>query len=140
MRDGLIELIANADTYDKYNCELCEKGDDACCRCYAERLSDCLLANGAIVPPCKVGEEIWVIEREDGEAIDVLACMFLAQSKGCVIATSYINDYDLDETIEYHINKTQYNLDTDLMVYPAEDCYMSREEAEQALKERLNNA
>lgn len=120
MRDRLIELIQNS--------------VNGCARYWAEVIAGHLLENGVIVPPCNVGEEIWVIEREDGEAIDVLGCMFLAQSKGCVIATSYINDYDLDETIEYHINKTQDNLDTNLMVYPAEDCYMTREEAEQALK------
>jgi hypothetical protein len=61
--------------------------------------------------------------------------MFLAKSKGCVIATSWINDYDLDETIEYHIAETQDNLDTDLAVFPDEYCFATREEAEQKLKE-----
>lgn len=51
-RERLIELISNADTYDKYNCELCDKGDDACRGCYAERLTDYLFDNGVVVTPC----------------------------------------------------------------------------------------
>lgn len=61
-RDRLIHLIANADTYDRYNCEFCLKDDNACRNCYAERLADYLLSNGAIVPPCKVGDTVYVIE------------------------------------------------------------------------------
>jgi hypothetical protein len=79
--------------------------------------------------PCKVGDGIWVVEEDD-----ITCYMFLAKSKGCVIATSWINDYDLDETIEYHIAETQDNLDTDLVVFPDEYCFATREEAEQKLK------
>jgi hypothetical protein len=79
--------------------------------------------------PCKVGDGIWVVEEDD-----ITCYMFLAKSKGCVIATSWINDYDLDETIEYHIAETQDNLDTDLVVFPDEYCFATKEEAEQKLK------
>lgn len=94
-----------------------------------EYVADYLIENGVVVPPCKVGDEIWVVEEDD-----ITCYMFLAKSKGCVIATSWINDYDLDETIEYHIAETQDNLDTDLVVFPDEYCFATREEAEQALK------
>ena len=100
-----------------------------------EEIADHLLANGVIVPPCKVGDEIWVIDREDGEAVDISCIQFLAKSKGCIIGTAWINDYDLDETLEFHKNETQNNVDTDLKVYPDEDCFLTREEAEKALKE-----
>jgi hypothetical protein len=92
-------------------------------------IADYLIANGVIVPPCKVGDEIWVVEEGD-----TTCYMFLAKSKGCVIATSWINDYDVDETIEYHIEETQDNLDTDLVVFSDNICFATREEAEQALK------
>lgn len=98
-------------------------------------LADYLIANGVIVPPCKVGDEIWVVETEDGEAVDITCYMFLAKSKGCIIATSWINDYDLDETLEYHINETQDNQETDLVVYPEEYCFATEEQAKQKLKE-----
>lgn len=88
--------------------------------------------------PCKVGEEIWVIDREDGEAVDISCVQFIAKSKGCIIATSWINDYDIDETIAYHINETQENFDTDLQVYPDGDWFTTKEQAEQALEEERN--
>ena len=80
--------------------------------------------------PCKVGDGIWVVEEDD-----ITCYMFLAKSKGCVIATSWINDYDIDETIEYHIDETRDNFDTDLVVFPDEYCFATKEEAEQKLKE-----
>lgn len=106
---------------------------------FIETLADYLLANGVIVPPCKVGDDVWVIDRENGEAVGVSCVMFLAKSKGCIIATAQINDYDLDEIIEYHIIETQDNFDTDLMVYSDDDCFPTREEAERALKEAHND-
>ena len=99
---------------------------------------DFLLENGVVAPPCKVGDTIWVIDREDGEAVDISGVIFLAKSKGCIIATTQINDYDLNEIIGFHINETQDNFDTHLMVYSDDDCFLTREEAENALK-KLNN-
>lgn len=83
----------------------------------------------------EIGQEIWVVDRDCGEAVDVSGVMFLAKSLGCVIASAFINDYCLVETIEYHINETSDNIDTDLKVYPIEDCYATKEEAEKALQE-----
>ena len=133
-RERLIELLKN-----NYSCRIedCKKCG-LCDKCFIYREADYLLANGVIVPPCKVGDDVWVIDREDGEAVGVSCVMFLAKSKGCIIATAQINDYDLDEIIEYHIIETQDNIDTDLMVYSDDDCFLTREEAERALKE-VNN-
>ena len=56
MRDRLIELIAN---YDRtYDCDLCPK-DKHGGSCGNECLTDYLLANGVIVPPCKVGHTVY---------------------------------------------------------------------------------
>ena len=118
MRDRLVELLFD-----------CERVDLPLPIEYQEHLADHLIENGVIVPPCKVGDEIWVVEEDD-----ITCYMFLAKSKGCVIATSWINDYDLDETIEYHIAETQDNLDTDLVVFPDEYCFATKEEAEKKLK------
>ncbi len=129
-RDRLIKLIGDlpfSAEYEKYNSL---EG--------AEHFADYLLSNGVIVPSVEVGDEIWVIDREDGEAVDISCVMFLAKSKGCIIATSWINDYDLDETLEFHINETQNNFDTDLKVYPDEDCFLTKEEAQAKLKELQN--
>lgn len=48
MRDRLIELL----NVDMSGCE----GD------YAEELADYLLENGVIVPPCKVGDKVYVVD------------------------------------------------------------------------------
>ncbi len=85
----------------------------------------------------EVGDEIWVIDREDGEAVDISCIQFLAKSKGCIIGTAWINDLDIDETIEYHIKETQENFDCELKVYPDEDCFNTKEDATRAFeKER----
>lgn len=135
MRDRLIELMLNAPQIP------CIKGGQATGKRYQtfQNIADHLLANGVIVPPCKVGDEIWVIDREDGEAVDISCIQFLAKSKGCIIGTSWINDLDIDETIEYHINETQENFDCELKVYPDEDCFLTKEEAENALKGSVDN-
>ena len=137
MRDRLIELMMEAqkknnETYMEY-VKRGYEGDSG--NALFVDIADHLLANGVIVPPCNVGDEIWVIDREDGEAVDISCVQFLAKSKGCIIATSWINDYNLDETLEFHINETQNNFDTDLKVYPDEDCFLTKEEAEKVLKE-----
>ncbi len=101
-----------------------------------QEIASYLLAEGVIVPKFKEGDLIWVIDREDGEAVDVSGVQYLAKCKNCVIATAFVNDYDFDETLEYHISETQEHFDTELKVYPEEDCFSTREEAEAALAER----
>lgn len=127
-RERLIELLNNSLT-----------GSVGLSSVLSTSIADYLLANGVIIPPCKVGDDVWVIDREDGEAVGVSCVLFLAKSKGCIIATAQINDYDLDKIIEYHINETQDEYDTNLMVYPDDDCFLTREEAEKALKEGIEN-
>jgi len=56
----------------------------------------------------------------------------------CVIATALINDYDIDETLNYHIDETRERFDTDLKVYPEYDCFLTKKEAKKALAERSN--
>ena len=121
MRDGLIELLTG-------------KSIDQ--PCDVEYVADHLLANGVIVPQFKAGDHIWVIDREDGESVDVSCVQYMANCKNCVIATAFINDYDFDETLDYHISETQERFDAELKVYPEEDCFPTRDEAEKALAER----
>lgn len=74
MRNRLIELIVNEDTYDPYECYFCTKDDDYCDCCYAEKLADHLIANGVTVQkwisvkdrlPEKEGEVLVCDTRED---------------------------------------------------------------------------
>ena len=81
------------------------------------------------------GKQIWIIERDEcGEPCEISGYMFLAFAGHAVIVTPYINSLeDLDSILDYHIEETAENYDTDLAVFPVEDCYMTREEAEGAL-------
>lgn len=92
-----------------------------------------------LVLPCAPGAEVWVVERdEDGCAVDVSGYMFLAKAGDAVILTAYVNNLEnVQDTLAYHMQETAENYDTDLAVFPADDCYTTREEAEAALgKER----
>lgn len=50
-RDRLIELIQSA--------------VDGCARHWAEKIADYLIANGVIVPPCKVGDTVYEITTSE---------------------------------------------------------------------------
>ena len=60
MRDRLLELIFQGD-------EKCSEQDCRDCKhhgkdfCGFEHIADYLIENGVVVPPCKVGDEIWYI-------------------------------------------------------------------------------
>ncbi len=124
MRDKLVNLINQDNCPSPFMCSNeCKYAHLK--NCSGDRLADHLIENGVILQPCKPGDDIWVVEDDD-----VTGYMFLAKSKGCIIATSWINDYDLDETIEYHIEETENNYDTRLVVFPEDICFASKEEAE----------
>lgn len=81
------------------------------------------------------GEEVYVIVRdEDGAAVEASGYMFLAEACGYVIASTWINDLTgAEETLEYHAQETRAELDTDLTVFPAKDCFVDYESACTAL-------
>ncbi len=121
-RDKLVELIKQAD--DRV-LSVPYIGDDG-----AKALADYIIEDGWIKPVWDVGDKVWVIDRENGEPVDISCIQFLAKSEGFIIGTAWINDLDISGTIEYHINETQDNFGTDLKVYPDRDCYLTEEEAE----------
>lgn len=81
------------------------------------------------------GMNVWVIERdEDGNACDINCCVFLAHVQGVVILSPYVNDYDFDGILAYHVQCTEENYDTNLFVLPDEDCFVNKEDCAAALK------
>lgn len=78
-----------------------------------DKFADHLLANGVIVPPCKVGDVVYV--KYYGEIVNAYVTEFEINSKG-IVAKVYI-DPDTDRE------------------YDAEDLFLTREEAEKALQE-----
>ena len=96
---------------------------DGCGR--LERLADYLLANGVIVPPCKVGDTVYVIYAGYVAAAKVLA-LYIDQEGGM---------FDLqiktkDETVSGF--KTVIYKDN----YTFDDVFLTKEEAEKSLAER----
>ncbi len=88
------------------------------------------------VSPCAPGAVVWALERDrTGAAVDFSGHMFLSQSRGSVIVSSFV--YGLEgvrDTLDYLEKDTRLNDYVDLAVFPASDCYLTREEAEAALK------
>lgn len=83
----------------------------------------------------RAGDDVFVLERdENGMACDVSGYMFLAEVGGRAIVTPYINNMDdLDGILGYHVEETAENYDTDLAVFPMEDCFTDRETALEVL-------
>ena len=84
MRDRLIELIIQADnkcanTISCGECEHCGKGEE----CINHNIADHLIANGVILPPCKVGQTVWFIG--DGKMVETNAEKIILKQGGIYI-------------------------------------------------------
>lgn len=115
MRDRLIELHRNAflhllDTEKPFT---------------HANYADFLLANGVIVPPCKVGQTVYVIIDMDNPARRMLECKVIS------ISIEEASIYFQFKTFkEYLYRYGMFNID-DI----GKTVFLTREEAEQALKE-----
>ena len=122
-RERLIELLMQGDI------AAAKQGVFNCCMCRreAETIADYLLENGVIVPPVKAGDTIYEIHerRKGGEWVKIISERFVhgveIYAGGCMIARcgSTISVFLSD------IGKT---------------VFLTREEAEKALKESEDNA
>ena len=105
-RERLIELIQNA--------------VDGCARHWAEVIADHLLANGVIVPPCKVGQTVWCIYN-------------YTKPKEFQIAILSMSENHYSFTIETKDGVYKHYCDKEAV---GKYVFFTREEAEKALKER----
>ena len=109
-RDRLIELIKN------YPCMSTAK--NCFMESIAEDLTDYLLANGVIVPPCKVGDTVYFLDAicvNDSYCINNCCCI------DCKYAELQVCEIDFDLSMYKEIGKT---------------VFLTKEEAEKALAER----
>ena len=118
MRDRLIELILK-----------CEKENDVLA-CYTERprsiqaaeiIADHLIANGVIVPPCKVGDTVWFELYGQIESAVIYHCTYESSHMGFLLSGAYAKD-----TMGLELTFSQNSL--------GKGVFLTREEAEQALK------
>ena len=114
-RERLIELLMQGDI------AAAKQGVFNCCMCRreAETIADYLLENGVIILPCKIGDDLYWISDENEVECQRNAIVGIVVKDGCFEAL------DIDGNIDKI--GTRY-------------AYLSREEAEKALKESEDNA
>ena len=113
MRDRLIELLKETFEYTR---GVCIDFDEA-----AEINADHLLANGVIVPPCKVGDTVWFELHGQIEAAVVYHCTYESTHRGLYLSGAYAKD---TRGIELSFNQNSLG----------KGVFLTREEAEQELK------
>lgn len=109
MRDKLIELIDYG--------EKCFMEDDDY-DYLSEFLADRLIANGVILPPCKVGDMVYFLDAicvDDSYCINNCCCI------DCKYAELQVREIDFDLSMYKELGKT---------------VFLTKEEAEEKLKER----
>lgn len=84
------------------------------------------------------GSKVWIMERDEfGDPYDISGYMFFASIGNAVIVSPYLSGIkDLEETLDYYIEITAEEYSSYLAVFPNEDCYLTREEAEAALAKK----
>ena len=115
-RKRLIELLDKK--YDHF-CDQCGVNKDSC---YTENLADYLLANGMIMPPCKVGTHLYFLsgDLEECEIIESSSWLYIVDSLGLI-------------TIEETLHELCYKYDYDYVF--GVTVFSTYEEAEKALEE-----
>lgn len=112
MRDRLIELLKETFEYTR---GVCIDFDEA-----AEINADHLLANGVIMPPCKVGDTVYYIGGIRGNLI-----------KSATVEEIIMNSNGVSDLLVNSENVVTFENSVDIF-------YFTREEAEQALKGEHN--
>ena len=110
MRDRLIEIL-------KSNTAPCEY---ILCNSNIEALADYIITNGVIVPPCKVGDDIWWVYG-DGKEDNEVRCQENGVKAVCYFGKGDFKIISQDEMVPEDIG-TRW-------------CMFTKAEAEQKLKE-----
>ena len=100
-RDRLMDLLASA------NLQCFGRADS-----WKEIMAEYLLANGVIIPPCKVGEWIWYVYRNEVNKAKVEETSYDASKHGYYSSsfTAYAYDFKNKRQVTYHpLNETQKN-------------------------------
>ena len=108
--------------------ELIQASVNGCARNWAEVISDHLLANGVIVPPCKVGDKLWVIRNGCVTNAKVLA--FYIDGFGGMFDLQITEKEETVIGFKNVIDKDNYQF-SDF----GKTVFLTREEAEAKLKE-----
>lgn len=128
MRDRLIELIDGFGD-DIAFCDICDRPEEDCEACKNEQLADYLIENGAILPPCKVGDTVYFFSSVLEE---------VCESKVIKIEQNY---YTPSNPFWFSIEYLSKQIGTQVIHIPINQAigktvFLTREDAEKALRER----
>lgn len=122
MRDSLIKSINEFEELD-----FCIPPD-----WWIEHFADHLLADGVIVPPCKVGDVVYALWDVPTETKYIVYCAEIKKisqyNKNCRLTVFFEI-----EPVEFRGRRKEYQIDDF-----GKTVFLTREEAERALKEREN--
>lgn len=125
MRDKLIKLLRDTlNCEEEIGCINCEYNRETDCK--FKRKADYLLEHGVIVPPCKVGDAVWYIEKNGGIACSLIEKIRMEQKAGWNTETVFNLIFIAGFGVPIFFEQI------------GEIIFLSREEAEQALKERTD--
>ena len=110
-RERLIELLEKAFEFHI---------DDPYCIPDEGEFADYLLANGVIVPPCKVGDKVYVVDKRLG-----------VWWKGEVSSVGYVDQNNIEICVIYDYGE--------VAICDADTVFLTKEEAEEKLKELNDN-
>lgn len=122
MRDRLIELIDGFGD-DIAFCDICDRPEEDCEACKNEQLAEYLIENGAIIPPCKVGDTLYDISEF------VNGCSYPEIYEYTCEYITIFKDKDGETVFEIDAINFHFN---DF----GKTVFLTREDAEKALRER----
>lgn len=132
-RERLIEILKLGSCPSPYLCdENCKYANLE--RCYEERTADLLLEHGVIVPPCKVGDTVyipWHWNNKNGIAFAEVEEIKIYDSNNHYM---FLIDLQSDDE-EFNQSFGGWKIGKII----GETVFLTRKEAERALKERKNN-
>lgn len=126
MRDRLVKMLAEGrELCEKIQCEGCRRSCKGLNDCIANVQAEHLLANGVIVPPCKVGDTVYHLTSVDTHA--ELGVIEIFEGKVCSVSK---DEKDLWLFCRYDNGLNYWYTEMEI----GKTVFLTREEAEQALK------
>ena len=128
-RDRLIELLKKDNCPSPFLCdEKCKYANLK--RCYEERTADHLIANGVIVPPCKVGDKVYIVKSRTSD------------DKNLYIIEDVVKRivFDKSEDTGFIHSRIEFFNTSSVSDWLFQNILLAREEAEKALERSEGNA
>ena len=128
-RDRLIELLKKDNCPSPFLCdEKCKYANLK--RCYEARTADHLIANGVIVPPCKVGDKVYILKSRTSD------------DKNLYIIEDVVKRivFDKSEDTGFIHSRIEFFNTSSVSDWLFQNIFLTREEAEKVLERSKGNA